>query len=100
MVRSTPPPSMPAAANAAVMLVEQASTAENAGTLGLSLALSQISRAILLQPRLGITLHQTTRSGSARSAIACTTGTERLTASQHASAHPPRTKDRLSTAET
>src|SRR3546814_2122406 len=49
MVRSTPPPSMPAAANAAVMLVEQASTAENAGTLGLSLASSQISRAILLQ---------------------------------------------------
>src|SRR3546814_4410237 len=67
MVRSTPPPSMPAAANAAVMLVEQASTAENAGTLGLSLASSQISRAILLQPRLGITLPQTTRSGSARS---------------------------------
>src|SRR3546814_2339336 len=54
MVRSIPPPSMPAAANAAVMLVEQASTTENAGTLGLSLASSQISRAILLQPRLGI----------------------------------------------
>src|SRR3546814_16401553 len=66
MVRSTPPPSMPAAANAAVMLVEQASTAENAGTLGLSLASSQISRAILLQTRLGITRPQQTRSGSAR----------------------------------
>jgi len=50
---------------APVMLVEHASTTENAGTLGLSLASSQISRAILLQPRLG-TLPQTTRSGSAR----------------------------------
>jgi len=43
---------------APVMLVEHASTTENAGTLGLSLASSQISRAILLQPRLGITLPQ------------------------------------------
>jgi hypothetical protein len=64
---------------APVMLVEHASTTENAGTLGLSLASSQISRAILLQPRLGITLPQTTRSGSA--AMACTTGTDRLIAS-------------------
>ena len=81
MARSMSPPSIPAAANAAVMLVEQASTTENAGTFGLSPASSQISRAMLLQPRFGITEPQTTRSGSARAAIAFTTGTDRLIAS-------------------
>ena len=63
--RSAPPPSMPAAAKVAVMLVEQARTTENAGTLGLSLASSQTSRAMLLQPKFGITVPQTTKSGSA-----------------------------------
>ena len=63
------------------MLVEQARTTENAGTVGLSLASSQVSRAMLLQPMLGITVPQTSRSGSAWAAIAFTTGTDRDTAS-------------------
>ena len=38
------------------MLVEHARTTENAGMLGLSLASSQTSRAMLLHPRLGMTV--------------------------------------------
>ncbi len=67
---SAEPPSMPAAAKAAIMLVEQASAAEKAGTVGSSPASSQISRPILLQPRLGMTVPQTNRSGRAFAAIA------------------------------
>ena len=81
IVSSVPPPSIPAAANVAVMLVEQARTTENAGTVGLSLASSQVSRAMLLQPMFGITVPQTSKSGSAWAAIAFTTGTDRETAS-------------------
>src|SRR5436305_2038625 len=79
--RSAVPPSIPAAAKAAIMLVEQASTAEKAGTVGSRPASSQISRPILLQPRLGITVPQTKRSGRAFAAIACASGTDRLIAS-------------------
>ena len=63
------------------MLVEHARTTENAGMLGLSLASSQTSRAMLLHPRLGMTVPQTARSGSAKFAIAWTTGTDNETAS-------------------
>jgi hypothetical protein len=81
IVRSVPPPSIPAAAKVAVMLVEHARTTENAGTVGLSLASSQVSRAILLQPKFGITVPQTRRSCSACAVIAYTTGTDNKTAS-------------------
>ena len=40
---------------------------KNAGMLGLSLASSQTSRAMLLHPRLGMTVPQTARSGSLNS---------------------------------
>jgi hypothetical protein len=65
MTTSMPGPIMPAAAKAAVMLEAQAKVTENEGTVGSSFASSQISRATLLQPRLGMTVPQITRSGRA-----------------------------------
>ena len=47
------------------MLVEQAMTVENAGTVGSTPASISTSRAMLLQLRLGTTLPQTAKSGLA-----------------------------------
>jgi hypothetical protein len=47
---------MPAATNTAVMLVEQPRTTENDGTVASSFTPSQISLAMLLQPKLGMTV--------------------------------------------
>ncbi|MBV9945450.1 MAG: hypothetical protein JOZ69_01215 [Myxococcales bacterium] len=52
----------PAAWNAAAMLVAQAITVVQVGTLGSSFASSQASRARLLYARFGRTLPQTPRS--------------------------------------
>ncbi len=57
------PPSRPAASKAATMLVEQASTVENAGVAASSPASTRTSRAMLLQPRLEATVPHTMRSG-------------------------------------
>src|SRR5687767_11044514 len=86
--RSRPRPpfsSIAAASNTATMLVEHASTVENAGVAGSSPASSTASRAILLMPRLGITVPHTKKSGRVPGvscfAIARTTGTDSAMAS-------------------
>ena len=71
---STPPTSarlrvtpsiIPAASKAATMLVAQAITVENAGTVGETPASISTSRAMLLHVRLGTTVPQTAKSGAA-----------------------------------
>ena len=88
------PPSIPAASNAATMLVEQASTVEKAGVWPSSPASMSTSRAMLLQPRLEATVPHTIRSGRVPAAscapIAFATGTESATASRARS--PPSTR--------
>jgi hypothetical protein len=54
---------MPAAAIAAIMLVEHAITVENAGIVGATPASIRTSRAMLLQVRFGTTAPQTAKSG-------------------------------------
>src|SRR6185312_9893809 len=96
IARFTSRPSIPAASNTATMLVEHASTVENAGMAGSSFASITSSRAMLLQPRLGATVPHTTRSGRALAgscpAIARATGTESATASRARSGPSTRAK--------
>src|SRR4051794_18314021 len=79
---------MPAASNTPVMLVEQAMTVEYAGTVGSMPASIRISRAMLLQVRLGTTLPHTAKSGlppDNRPTMCLTTGTDIAMASSPAS---------------
>ena len=90
---STPPTSarlrltpsiIPAASMAPIMLVAQAITVENAGIFAGAPASIHISRAMLLQVKLGTTVPQTQKSGWALASppsMCPTTGTDRAMAS-------------------
>ena len=78
------PSIMPAASNTPIILVEQAMTVEYAGTVGSIPASIKISRAMLLQVRLGTTFPQTAKSGLppwSNPTMCLTTGTDNAMAS-------------------
>src|SRR5258708_38836030 len=75
---------MPAASNTPIILVEQAMMVEYAGTVGSIPASIKISRAMLLQVRLGTTFPQTAKSGlspPSNPTMCLTTGTDNAMAS-------------------
>src|SRR5580698_7712675 len=79
---------MPAASNTPAMLVEHAMIVEKAGTVASTPASIKISRAMLLQVRLGTTLPHTAKSGLpplSSPTMCLTTGTDIAMASSPAS---------------